>query len=175
MWLRSVLRSPEDAGEAGDSSTGSSFPRRKLLLGGFLAALGAAYGMFATFATQFVFPKRGAPRRQRIFIAFADQIDQGDSRAVNMPSGDQLLISNTGRINAETGNTFVAFSNSCPHLGCKVHWEAQRERFYCPCHQGVFDPNGAAVSGPPAQSGSNLKPYEIEIAGRSIYAIVEET
>jgi len=148
--------------------------RRRLLLGGFLTALGATYGLFASFAVRFVFPKREAPRRSRIFIAFSHEIDQGDSRAVPMPSGDQLLISNTGRINPETGNSFIAFSNSCPHLGCKVHWESDEERFVCPCHQGIFDPSGRAISGPPAQSGSDLKPYEIEVAGQSIYAIVED-
>ena len=130
--------------------------------------------MFATYALQFVFPKRKDPKRSRIFVGFQSDLGPGESKAVNMPSGDQVLISNTGRINADTGNTFVAFSNNCPHMGCKVHWEAQNNRFYCPCHQGVFDPEGTAVSGPPAQSGSNLKPYDIEVEGNSIYAVLEE-
>jgi cytochrome b6-f complex iron-sulfur subunit len=170
MWHRSVVRCPEN--EDGGAASSTSLPRRGLLLGGFLASLAAAYGLFATFAVQFVFPKRKAPRRSRIFVGFESDLGPGESKAVNMPTGDQVLISNTGRINAETGNTFAAFSNSCPHLGCKVHWEAQNNRFYCPCHQGVFSPEGEAVSGPPAQSGSNLRPYEIEVEGNSIYAIL---
>ena len=91
-----------------------------------------------------------------------------------MPSGDQLLLSNTRIINPETGNTFNAFSNSCPHLGCKVHWEPREEHFLCPCHQGIFNAEGIAVSGPPAQSGSNLKHYLIEVSDNSIYAVLEE-
>ena len=170
---RSALFSPEQD-DSGSASGNRGVPRRGLLLGGFLAALAAAYGLFASIAVRFVFPKRKPPRRSRIFISFSDQINPGESRAVNMPSGDQLLISNTGRINAASGNTFIAFSNNCPHLGCKVHWESAAERFVCPCHQGIFDPDGVAISGPPAQSGSNLKPYEIEVEGNSIYAIVEE-
>lgn len=173
MLKISPIRSPQ--GDEGDGGGGSSsFPRRGFLLGGFLAALAAAYGVFATYALQFVFPERKGSRRSRIFIGFQTDVSPGDSKAVNMPSGDQLLISNTGSINPSTGNTFVAFSNSCPHLGCKVHWEARDEQFFCPCHQGVFDRNGVAVSGPPAQSRSNLKPYDIEVEGNSIYAIVEE-
>jgi len=148
--------------------------RRKFLFGGFLATLGAAYGVFASYALKFVFPARKPPHRTRIFIGFSDQIPPGESKAVNLPSGDQLLISNTGKINPVTGNTFVAFSNSCPHLGCKVHWEARREEFLCPCHGGVFTADGVAVAGPPAQSGSNLKPYEVVVEGNSIYAVVEE-
>ena len=148
--------------------------RRKFLLGGFLAALAGAYGLFASYAVRFVFPKREAPRMLRVFISFVHEIGQGESKAVSMPSGDQLLISNTGRLNAATGNTFVAFSNNCPHLGCKVHWEAGDEQFVCPCHQGIFNADGIATAGPPEQSGSNLRPYRIEVAGNSIYALVEE-
>ena len=159
----------EESGGGGGGVTG-----RRLLLAGLLTALASTYGLFASYAIRFVFPKRVAPRRQRIFIAFSHDIDPGDSRAVNMPTGDQLLISNTGRINAATGNTFIAFSSSCPHLGCKVHWEARRERFFCPCHGGVFEPDGKSIAGPPAQAGQNLKPYDIEVEGSSIYAIVEE-
>lgn len=173
MWQTSRIYSPEqDEGSSGGGK--SSLPRRGFLLGGVLAALTAAYGVFATYAIQFIFPKRGEPRRTRIFIGFQNDVPPGDSKAVNMPSGDQLLISNTGRVNPKSGNTFVAFSSSCPHLGCKIHWEAREEQFLCPCHQGVFDPSGTAISGPPAQSGSNLTPYDIEVKGNSIYAIVEE-
>jgi cytochrome b6-f complex iron-sulfur subunit len=169
----SPIGSPEHE-EGSGGGRPSSPARRGFLLGGLLAALAAAYGVFATYAIQFIFPKRGEPRRSRIFIGFQSDVSPGSSKAVHMPSGDQLLISNTGRINPKTGNTFVAFSNSCPHLGCKVHWEASQQHFVCPCHQGVFDANGIATSGPPAQSNSNLKPYDIEVAGNSIYAVVEE-
>ena len=148
--------------------------RRKVLTGGFLASLVAAYGLFATRAIQFVFPERKAPRVRRIFLAFVTDIPLGASKSIPMPSGDQLLLSNTPKINPETGNTFNAFSNNCPHLGCKVHWDPREERFMCPCHQGVFNADGIAVSGPPAQSGSNLKHYRIEVSDNSIYAVLEE-
>jgi cytochrome b6-f complex iron-sulfur subunit len=164
------LRSHPEGGPRTAPWTG----RRKFLLGAFLTALAGAYGVFAGIAVKFVFPKRKQPRRIRVFIAFAEEITVGASKAVVMPSGDQLLLSNTGRLNPSTGNTLIAFSNSCPHLGCKVHWEAQRERFVCPCHQGVFNASGVAISGPPAQSGKSLSPYWIEVEGDSIYAVVEE-
>ncbi len=161
-----------------NSSTNNKNPspitRRGLLLGGFLASLAATYGFFASFAMKFVFPERKAPRLRRVFLAFASDIPQGDSKSILMPSGDQLLISNTRSVDAETGNTFVAFSNSCPHLGCKVFWEARVEQFICPCHQGVFDAEGKPISGPPAQSGSSLRHYRIEVEGNSIYALIEE-
>ncbi len=169
----SPTRSPYQDGGSGVTETPPQ--RRKFLLAAFLGSLASVYGVFASYAVQFVFPKRKAPRRTRVFVSFSSEIGPGSSRAVKMPSGDQLLISNTGRVNPDTGNTFIAFSNSCPHLGCKVHWEARTERFVCPCHQGVFNADGVAISGPPAQSGSNLRPYDIEVEGNSLYAIVVES
>ncbi len=49
----------------------------------------------------------------------------------------------------EDNREFVAFSNICTHLGCRVRWVADQEMYFCPCHKGVFDKNGEVVSGPP--------------------------
>lgn len=43
----------------------------------------------------------------------------------------------------------VAYDPACTHLGCRVSWVQDRNRFFCPCHGGVFDPDGNVVSGPP--------------------------
>ncbi|NIM92717.1 MAG: Rieske 2Fe-2S domain-containing protein [Anaerolineales bacterium] len=48
----------------------------------------------------------------------------------------------------ENGRDFIAMSNICTHLGCRVRWIDDREEFFCPCHNGVFDKNGQIVSGP---------------------------
>lgn len=48
----------------------------------------------------------------------------------------------------ENGRDFVAMSNICTHLGCRVRWIDDREEFFCPCHNGVFDKDGQIVSGP---------------------------
>ena len=150
------------------------FTRRRIVTGGFFASLAAAYSLFAVRAIQFVFPERKSFRKTRIFLAFTSDIPQGESKSIPMPSGDQLLLSSTRRVDPNKRNTYVAFSSSCPHLGCRVHWDSLTERFLCPCHQGVFNAKGLAISGPPAQSGSNLKHYPVEVSGNSIYAVVEE-
>ncbi|OGH56917.1 MAG: hypothetical protein A3G34_15945 [Candidatus Lindowbacteria bacterium RIFCSPLOWO2_12_FULL_62_27] len=46
-------------------------------------------------------------------------------------------------------SAFEAFDPHCPHLGCPFRWDAQRQKFLCPCHMGVFDKTGAVVEGPP--------------------------
>ncbi len=48
------------------------------------------------------------------------------------------------------GGELRAYSQRCTHLGCVVFFQPDRDRLFCPCHDGVFDPsNGDAVAGPP--------------------------
>jgi len=49
----------------------------------------------------------------------------------------------------QNGQDFEVMSNICTHLGCRVRWIADDDRFYCPCHNGVFAKDGSVVSGPP--------------------------
>ena len=48
-------------------------------------------------------------------------------------------------------------SSTCTHLGCGVRWDAQQEKFLCPCHGGAYDAQGTVVAGPPPKP---LKPLE---------------
>jgi len=49
----------------------------------------------------------------------------------------------------ENGRDFLAMSNICTHLGCRARWIPDKDLFFCPCHNGVFDKRGYVVSGPP--------------------------
>lgn len=60
----------------------------------------------------------------------------------------------------ENGRDFIAMSNVCTHLGCRVRWVADKGQFYCPCHAGIFDKQGNVVSGPPPRP---LDRYEIKL------------
>lgn len=44
---------------------------------------------------------------------------------------------------------FLAVYQRCTHLGCAVNWEADQNRFFCPCHASAFDIHGS-VANPPA-------------------------
>ena len=44
----------------------------------------------------------------------------------------------------------VAFSQKCTHLGCVVYYEADEDRWHCPCHEGNFDARTGAVHLRPA-------------------------
>lgn len=43
----------------------------------------------------------------------------------------------------------VAMSNICTHLGCPASWDAGQNKFFCPCHGGVYAKDGTNVAGPP--------------------------
>jgi len=130
-----------------------------VLLGG---ALVAAYGTLVAYAARFLYPTKKAIQVRDIFVATQDAIHPGKPLVWSAPNGQKVLIH---KVNGE----LLALSNICPHLGCKVHWEAVNDRFFCPCHAGVFNKDGIAVSGPPAAEGKNLKRYDLVIRGDGVY------
>jgi menaquinol-cytochrome c reductase iron-sulfur subunit len=42
-----------------------------------------------------------------------------------------------------------AFSNTCTHMQCNVHWDPGLSQFLCPCHGGLYDLTGNNTGGPP--------------------------
>ena len=63
------------------------------------------------------------------------------------------------------------FSAVCPHLGCLVKWEEANNRFYCPCHIGVFNSNGQPVSGPPTEP---LQEFDVQVESGNVYVSLPE-
>ncbi len=68
----------------------------------------------------------------------------------------------------ENGRDFIAMSNVCTHLGCRVRWIDDREEFFCPCHNGVFDKTGGVVDGPPPRP---LDRYEVKVEDDLLYIL----
>ena len=68
----------------------------------------------------------------------------------------------------EDGREFIAMSNICTHLGCRVRWIADREQFLSPCHNGVFDKFGNVVSGPPPRP---LDRYPVKLENGRIFIL----
>jgi Rieske Fe-S protein len=66
----------------------------------------------------------------------------------------------------DDGRNYIALSNVCTHLGCRVRWITAKDEFFCPCHNGVFDKVGAVVSGPPPKP---LDRYELKIESDQIF------
>jgi len=50
----------------------------------------------------------------------------------------------------------AALVTTCSHLGCGVSWDRGRNAFLCPCHGGVYGPDGAVLAGPPPRPLTRL-------------------
>ena len=148
----------------GDKAVPEGTDRRRFLTGASRAAMAAGlvggYGGFAAIAGRYLYPARTEEVVWQ-FVAEVDGIKVGDSIRYRGPSGETINIARRGRDGGV--NDFIALSSTCPHLGCQVRWEAQNNRFFCPCHNGVFDPSGKAIAGPPGEAGQSLPRYELKV------------
>lgn len=149
-----------------------SSQRRSWLWVAVAGALATTFGTLTSYAIAFLMPARRGSRTQRIFLGFASSFHVGGSRVFDLPSGDRMVVVKGEEADPQTGNPFRGYSDRCPHLGCKVHYLASADHYLCPCHQGVFDADGIATAGPPAQAGQRLSPYRLELDGNSLYAVV---
>ncbi|KGX87953.1 QcrA and Rieske domain-containing protein [Pontibacillus litoralis] len=121
-------------------------------VGGFMAA-----GMLAPMVRMAVDPVL-QPKGEGEFIQVADvseittepvrvnyKIEQVDAWYTSeVPKSAWVYKNENGDI--------VALSPICKHLGCVVNWEGgegHENRFYCPCHDGLYEKNGANVPGTP--------------------------
>lgn len=165
--------SPENSEQAvppdSDSTPGQESSRRNFASTAcMVAGLGAGYGFFAYIAGRFLYGSDTAT--QWMFVARVQDVAKGAAIPFRTPAGDTVTVAR--RAEAGTVDDFVALSSTCPHLGCRVHWEPQNNRFFCPCHNGVFTPDGKATGGPPAEAGQRLKTFDLEVRGDLLYILV---
>ena len=128
--------------------------------------LAAAFAGLASVAGRSLLPRTGDGRRW-LYVAEVARMPPGGAVPFVTPSGEPVTVARVGP--GSDSRDFVALSTTCPHLGCRVSWEAHRSRFFCPCHNGVFDPGGRAVSGPPADAGQDLSRFELKVQGGLLY------
>jgi Rieske Fe-S protein len=92
---------------------------------------------------------------ERAVVAL-DDVPIGDTYLFTYPSDDDpAILLRLGE------REVVAFSQKCTHLGCVVFFQAEEDRWHCPCHEGNFDTRtGAVTSGPPPRA---LGRIEVEV------------
>jgi Rieske Fe-S protein len=49
-----------------------------------------------------------------------------------------------------------ALSSTCTHLGCRVSYDPGKKLIKCPCHGGVYSPDGRNIAGPPLRPLAEL-------------------
>ena len=122
----------------------------------------AGYGTFFGYAGRFLYPAADA-RTAWMFVTDVASMEPGASLSYRTPGGASVVVTR------QADDRFLALSSTCPHLGCQVHWEASKERFFCPCHNGTFDKEGKGTGGPPGDAGQSLLQYPLKVENGLLY------
>ncbi|HYW79103.1 MAG TPA: ubiquinol-cytochrome c reductase iron-sulfur subunit, partial [Thermoguttaceae bacterium] len=156
-----MVEPDNDGDSAANGPLQAEVPRRDFIssaaMGGGLLA---GYGTLAVMAGRYLYPS-GAQPKTWMFVTALKRMAEGESLEFEDPTGAKIVIARQGG-NGDADD-FIALSSVCPHLGCQVHWQSNANRFFCPCHNGVFDPQGKATGGPPAAAGQSLAHYPLKV------------
>jgi nitrite reductase/ring-hydroxylating ferredoxin subunit len=133
------------------------------------AGLVGGYGGFALIAGRYLYPATTG-EVMWLFVTETEGIEVGESIRYRGPAGETINIARMAR--EGTAEDFIALSSTCPHLGCQVRWEGQNDRFFCPCHNGVFDPSGKGIGGPPGDAGQSLPRYALRVENGLLHIAV---
>jgi Rieske Fe-S protein len=122
----------------------------------------SAAGEFIRIASLDSLSDNGAPRQ---FPVVADRSDAWNLYQAQ-PLGSVFLRRTEGKIEA--------LNAVCPHLGCMVDFVGARDIFRCPCHNSLFEPDGARIIPPGGQCPSPraLDTLEAEVRGEGSAAMV---
>jgi nitrite reductase/ring-hydroxylating ferredoxin subunit len=152
LWQRDF---PYDS--AGEEEVTRREFARYLVLGSAALAAGtlgiAAWTQLRTINT-------GEPRP----IVALDRVAVGGTYLFRYPTSDDPAI-----LLRPSATEVVGFSQKCTHLGCVVFFQADENRWHCPCHEGNFEARtGSVISGPPTRS---LGRIALEVRGDTIWAL----
>jgi len=126
----------------------------------------ASYGTGAAYVLQFLLPRKRKTNYRKLLVASLNKLPKGGSKIFKDLAGREIVL-----VNTEKG--LKALSTTCPHLGCKVDWEPDNNRFFCPCHDGFFDVNGNVISGPPPRA---LDSFKVEVdENDNVFVMVKDT
>ncbi|KUP06563.1 menaquinol-cytochrome C reductase [Bacillus coahuilensis p1.1.43] len=76
-------------------------------------------------------------------------------------------VTQTAWVYKDEKGEVIALSPICKHLGCTVNWnnEDHPNQFFCPCHLGLYEKNGANVPGTPPLGPLDVYPTEVSEDG----------
>ena len=130
---------------------------------GILGVFIVAMGLFIRNAIAYLFPEKKGKKYHKYLVGKENELPVGKAREITLGKTPVFLV--------HLKDEYRVFSGICTHLGCIVRWEEEKQRFYCPCHKGVFTSSGEVVSGPPPRP---LDQYAVKVEKNLIYIQVEQ-
>jgi cytochrome b6-f complex iron-sulfur subunit len=122
---------------------------RRFFIAGLITFI-TSFGLVVLGALRFVVPNVQYGKASRFKVGMP--ADFPDKTATYVPD-EQIFI-------VRDGNTYLALSATCTHLGCAVRPDGDKPGFFCPCHGSRFSPDGTNVAGPAPKP---LDVYEVSL------------
>lgn len=146
---------------------------RRTLLGRLIAGLAALGGMLLGVPLLGTLVAPVFLRRERPWIEIGplDAIPIGEPRQLDCVSKEQdgwleKSVRRSVWVVRTDAEHVTVFNPKCTHLSCAYRWEADQQRFFCPCHGGIYDITGKVLGGPPPRPLDSL-PAKVE--GGALY------
>ncbi len=130
---------------------------------GVFGALLIGITAFAKNLYLFFTPNKKGKNYHKYLVGKVDDIPVGKAKEIMIQKKPVFVI------HLEDG--FKVYSGICTHLGCIIKWEENKNRFYCPCHKGIFDKAGKVIGGPPPRP---LDEFTVEMDGNLVFVQVED-
>ncbi|HEU5300777.1 MAG TPA: ubiquinol-cytochrome c reductase iron-sulfur subunit [Acidimicrobiia bacterium] len=136
--------------------------RRQFFNRGILTGMGLAVGGFGGAALAFVWPSSAGGAGAKVNVGSIAQIEADlEAKRPFYNASAKLYIQPYPKadvkkaakvypppVAAGMAQGFVALSQKCPHLGCRVPWCQTSQWFECPCHGSKYNRVGEKTGGP---------------------------
>lgn len=145
-----------------DEMRNQSVSRRGFLKYGLLgfSGLATAAGVLTPIVAYLWPPRRaGGATGGRVAVSSTVDLPLGQGGVFSVVNKPVIVIHTTE-------GEYVALSATCPHLGCILFWNVERQVIACPCHEAYFNIAGAVISGPPP---APLDVFRVQVEGDQIY------
>ena len=147
-----------------EKDKGPKQSRREFLIKfGVFGALLVGVTAFTRNLYLFFTPSKKKKTFHKYLVGKVDEIPIGKAKEIMIQKKPVFVV------HLEDG--FKVFSGICTHLGCIVKWEENKDRFYCPCHKGVFAKTGVVLEGPPP---APLDQFTVEMDDNLVFVQVED-
>ena len=130
---------------------------------GIIGVLVIGIGAFVRNLYLFIFPGKNEVKYHKYLVGRVSKIPFGEAKEITIQKKPVFVV------HLEDG--FKVFSGICTHLGCIIKWEENNNRFFCPCHKGIFDKTGKVVDGPPPEP---LHEYKVEQEEDLVFVYVKD-
>ena len=142
--------------------------RRKVMIIGFWAAMGAMMLGIVTTIINSLYPRNVTGFGGSVFVGTMDQLKSAPGQKIHNLDAKAWIVLLTGdKVKRNPGaaeGSVIALYHKCVHLGCTVPWRPDFSRedprnqetypgwFLCPCHGSTYSDAGVRVFGPAPRS-----------------------